>query len=215
MVVKRNPEQTRQSILAAAFEEIHRNGFRGTSLERILADTGLTKGALYHHFPNKDALGHAIIDEVLRRQIWARWIEPMLQDEDPIRGLHGTLRELTTDDVRLVCERGCPLNNLAQEMSPVDAIFREKIQALYRLWRGKIAEALARGQGRGYVREDIDCGKTATFIISSLEGAAGLAKGMGEPAVVAACVEGIDRYLESLRSHQLSPLAKAHDSNRE
>ena len=207
MVVKRNPEQTRQSILAAAFEEVHRNGFRGASLEHILADTGLTKGALYHHFPNKDALGHAIIDEVLRQQIWARWIEPMLQDEDPIRGLQGALRGLTADDVKFVCEKGCPLNNLAQEMSPVDPTFREKIQALYRLWREKIAEALARGQGRGYVREDIDCGKTATFIISSLEGAAGLAKGMGEPATVAACVEGIDRYLESLRSHQLFPIS--------
>ena len=206
MAVKRDPGQTRQSILAAAFEEVHRNGFRGASLERILADTGLTKGALYHHFPNKAALGHAIIDEVLRRRIWARWIEPMLQDEDPIRGLQGALRELTVNEVNLVCEIGCPLNNLAQEMSPVDAAFREKIQALYRLWREKIGEALARGQDRGQVREDIDCGKTATFIISSLEGAAGLAKGMGEPAVVAACVEGIDRYLESLRSHQLSPV---------
>ena len=68
-MVKRDPEQTRQNILAAAFEEVHGNGFRGASLERILADTGLTKGALYHHFPNKDALGHALIDETLREMI--------------------------------------------------------------------------------------------------------------------------------------------------
>ena len=207
MAVKQNPEQTRQRILAAAFEEVYRNGFRSASLERILADTGLTKGALYHHFPHKDALGHAVIDEVLHRQIWDRWIEPMLQNEDPITGLQSALRGLTADEVKFLCEKGCPLNNLAQEMSPVDPVFREKIQAIYRLWREKIGEALARGQGRGYVREDIDCGKTATFIISSLEGAAGLAKGMGEPAVVAACVEGIDGYLESLRSHQLVPVS--------
>ncbi len=202
MVVKRDPEQTRQSILAAAFEEVHGNGFRGASLERILADTGLTKGALYHHFPNKDALGHALIDETLREMIWARWIKPMLDSQDPIAGLQGALRKLTEDELSLVCERGCPLNNLAQEMAPVDPTFNQKIRALYRLWREKVAEALARGQGRGYVREEIDCSKTATFVISSLEGAAGLAKGMGEPDVLVACVEEIDRFLASLRSDQ-------------
>ena len=92
MVVKRNPEQTRQRILEAAFEEVYRNGFRSASLQRILADTGLTKGALYHHFPNKDALGHAIIDEVLRQHLWARWVEPVLHDKDPISGLQSALK---------------------------------------------------------------------------------------------------------------------------
>lgn len=198
MVVKRNPEQTRQHILAAAFEEVHRNGFRSASLERILADTGLTKGALYHHFPNKDALGHAIIDEVLGQQMWARWVEPLLLDKDPIRGLQSAMK-LSPDEVQLLCTRGCPLNNLAQEMSSVDEVFRTKIQALLRQWREKIAEALARGQGRGYVREDIDCSNVATFIVSCLEGACGIAKGMGEPTVLEACVKEINRYLESLR----------------
>lgn len=43
-----------------------RHGFQAASLNNILAKTGLTKGALYHHFPDKDRLGYAVIEEVIR-----------------------------------------------------------------------------------------------------------------------------------------------------
>jgi len=55
---------TRSKILFAAYKEIHLHGFQAASLNNILAHTGVTKGALYHHFPNKTELGYAVIDEV-------------------------------------------------------------------------------------------------------------------------------------------------------
>jgi hypothetical protein len=42
---KRNPDQTRHTLLQAAFEEIHQQGFQAASLETILATAGVTKGA--------------------------------------------------------------------------------------------------------------------------------------------------------------------------
>jgi len=56
----RDPQATRQALLLAAFEEIHEQGFRAASLDRILERAGCTKGALYHHFENKTALGYAV-----------------------------------------------------------------------------------------------------------------------------------------------------------
>jgi len=52
---------TRRKILESAFHEIHRNGFQAASLNPILERTGVTKGALYHHFPNKQTLGYAVL----------------------------------------------------------------------------------------------------------------------------------------------------------
>jgi len=52
---------TREKILDAAFHEIHRYGFQSASLANILERTGLTKGALYHHFPTS------------RRSVWRWW----------------------------------------------------------------------------------------------------------------------------------------------
>lgn len=57
---------TRKRLLEAAFNEIHLHGFQAASISQTLRDTGLTKGALYHHFLNKQQLEPAVIDEVMR-----------------------------------------------------------------------------------------------------------------------------------------------------
>jgi AcrR family transcriptional regulator len=64
--VTRNPEATRARILEAAFQEFYHHGFQGGSLNRIADAAGATKGALFHHFDGKNALGYAVVDEVLR-----------------------------------------------------------------------------------------------------------------------------------------------------
>src|SRR4030095_5203309 len=65
----RAPDATRQKLLYAAFEEMYRSGFQAASLDAILAKAGVTKGALYHHFPDKAALGYAVVDEVVRAPV--------------------------------------------------------------------------------------------------------------------------------------------------
>jgi AcrR family transcriptional regulator len=199
MVVRRDPEATRLRILEAAFQEVYRNGFRAASIDQILAETGLTKGALYHHFPNKAALGYAIVDELLTRAIEQRWIDPLADHADPIAALIVILEGFSDEETRQVCELGCPLNNLAQEMSPIDDTFRQKIAAVFQLWRGGIAQSLRAGQTQGCVRADVDCDAAAMFFVSSAEGACGLAKASRDGAVLEAFSDGIRRYLESLR----------------
>ena len=49
----RDPEGTRAILVESAFREIHAHGYAGASLDRILANSGVTKGALYHHFKSK------------------------------------------------------------------------------------------------------------------------------------------------------------------
>src|SRR5438874_1220783 len=53
VTTNRSPENTRQRILDAAFDEFYRNGFQGGSLNRIVDDAATTKGALFHHFKGK------------------------------------------------------------------------------------------------------------------------------------------------------------------
>lgn len=54
-------EKTHQAILASAKTDFLRHGFAGASLRRIAADAGLTTGALYRHFRDKDALFEAVV----------------------------------------------------------------------------------------------------------------------------------------------------------
>ena len=54
----KNPDLTRAKLLEAGFQEVYEHGFRSASIDSILARAGVTKGALYHHFSSKQALGY-------------------------------------------------------------------------------------------------------------------------------------------------------------
>ena len=112
---RRAPDQTRQKLLAAAFEEIHKSGFRAASLDAILESTGVTKGALYHHFGSKQELGYAVVDEVIRPFVEARW-KPILNAANVIDAAISLCRELTRLRSDMTIRNGCPLNNLINEM---------------------------------------------------------------------------------------------------
>ena len=111
----RDAEQTRQMILEISSEEIRKNGFQATSLSMILAKCNISKGALYHHFANKQELGYAVFEEIYTPMFLSTW-EPAVTQEDPIAGLceffHDMANDMSCEDV--VC--GCPLNNLCQRI---------------------------------------------------------------------------------------------------
>lgn len=195
----RNPDQTRETILLAAFEEIYSQGFRKASIDNIIRRTGVTKGALYYHFPNKTALGYAVVDEVIVPHAEQRWQRLMNDDSNPI----DTLIEIGKDpafpidrDVSL----GCPINNLAQEMSGVDEGFRERLNRFLEQWREAIQTALDKGKLRGQVRTDVDAYEAAAFIVAAFEGAYGLAKCAGSSGVLETCLGGLNTYVNSLRA---------------
>jgi AcrR family transcriptional regulator len=199
MVVERNPDQTRKTLLMAAFQEIHRNGFKRASLDSILENTGLTKGALYHHFPNKQALGYAVVDEVLRRIAYEIWVKPMVGSDDPISALQAILSAVAAHPQEDLIKHGCPLNNLSQEMSGLDEGFRTRLDTVFSGWRDGIAACLEHGKTKAAVRADVDSPQAGTFIIASLEGCIGMAKNARSIEVLKQCGQGLSQYLETLR----------------
>jgi len=196
------PEQTRQLLLEAAFNEMYRYGFQAASLSRILKNTGVTKGALYHHFSSKTELGYAVVEEIIATSIEEFWIKPLQASDNPIDTftelMHRAAEETGAEMLRL----GCPLNNLAQEMSPIDDGFRERLEQIYSAWREAIAAALKSAQQRGQVRSDVDPEQTAIFVLAALEGCVGSAKAAQSMDMLYACGNGLVHYLNGLRTEQ-------------
>jgi AcrR family transcriptional regulator len=193
----RDPGRTRASLLQAAFGEMHRSGFRGSDLETILNQAGVTKGAMYHHFDNKEAMGYAVVDEVIGELMRAKWQSPLQQAKNPIDALIGIVRSTSFRPALLA--HGCPLNNLAQEMSPLDEGFRRRTAKLFDEWRSAVATALRQGQKRGTVRKDVDADESAIFLIAAYEGYMSLVKCLHDAGATRAVQKTIVRYLESLR----------------
>ena len=193
----RNPERTRERLLQAASREIYRTGFQSASLDTILSSAGLTKGALYHHFENKEALGYAVVEEVISRTVRRTWVQPLRSVKDPIDALIGIVRDIPVrpEDV---CG-GCELNNLAQEMSPLDAGFRKRLEIIFDAWREAAASVLRQGQLHGSVRRDVEPTDAAGLLIAMVEGYGALAKNAQDPKVIKAGIKNIVGWLRSLR----------------
>ncbi len=195
----KQPDKTRARLIEAAFAVIYRKGFKAASLSDILADTGLTKGALYHHFPNKKALGLALLDSI-EQAIELLWLQPLADSDNPLATLKLTMLEAIAqlDDTERV--QGCPLNNLAQEMATLDEDFRLRVAKIYQRWLAGVAEALKRGQQAGSVRSDMDAAIAADFYVAALAGARGLAKSLASAEKLDNCARALGWFLDGLQA---------------
>lgn len=191
---------TRDKLLQAAFCEIHRQGFQAASIANILADTGLTKGALYHHFPTKQALGLAVIDEVIQARLDDLIFRQLRISEHPVETLLeiiATVGHLRESEAVLL---GCPLNNLMQEMSPLDAAFRDKLNAVLSAWQSVVEDAFRRGQAQGVIRAEVDCKAVALFVVSAWEGCVGVSKNLQSIEAFELCMEQLHGFVSGLRT---------------
>ena len=194
---RRNPVATREKLLSAAFEEIYRSGFQGADLSAIIARSGVTKGALYHHFDNKDALGHAVIDEVVAGLIRDQWLTPLENADNAVDALIQTVKAIPLSPESIA--GGCPLNNLAQEMSPLDEGFRRRLAAIFKGWIVGLGEALHTGQVQGAVRKGVNPFEVASQIVAMYEGYVSLAKNAQDAEFLALGIAQMTRFLEGLR----------------
>jgi TetR/AcrR family transcriptional regulator, transcriptional repressor for nem operon len=198
-MVDRNPDKTRLALLSAAFDEINQHGFQAASLAKIINETKVSKGALYHHFPSKLEMGYAVVDELIAESVKEMWITPLNQADNIIDALLAQIdNAIGKRNEKNICF-GCPLNNLAQEMSPIDEGFRERINSIFDLWRTTIDEKLKEGQKNGIVKETISTDASAYFIVAAIEGATSLAKNAKSVDVLRTSLQGLKEHIETLR----------------
>lgn len=191
----KHSDLTRQKLLQAAFCEIHRRGFQAASIVNILADTGLTKGALYHYFPTKQALGLAVIEEVVGERLNGLVFKPLRESERPVETLLEIIanvsRRVDAEYIRL----GCPLNNLMQEMSPLDEAFKLQLNMVLTTWQKAAEDALERGRKQGALRPEVDTKAAALFIVSAWEGCIGIAKNLQSLETFSLCMKQLHDYI--------------------
>ena len=87
---KERSESTKRKILSAATKLFAKRGFRDVALEDVIKRSGLTRGALYHHFGSKEQLFIGIVEEV-ERGLAHRILEAAKVESDPLDQLKAGL----------------------------------------------------------------------------------------------------------------------------
>jgi TetR/AcrR family transcriptional regulator, transcriptional repressor for nem operon len=187
---------TRDQILNAGARLIHLQGYHNTSLDDVLRESGVGKGNFYYYFKSKEDLGYAIIDRVTQGFI-ERALEPILADPagDPVAQIHVFLDRVLQMQRQRNCVGGCPIGNLASELSDVHEGFRQRLAGIFTEWRSRLTEALSRGQASGRVRPECEPAAVAQFLVAALEGAILLTKVTKDILVMERCVEQLKHHL--------------------
>ncbi|MDJ0386138.1 ScbR family autoregulator-binding transcription factor [Streptomyces sp. G-G2] len=152
-------EITRQAILDGAAIAFDQSGFGATSLSDVVKHAGVTKGALYFHFPSKEALARTLMDEQFQvSEDVPAVVNPGLQTAIDLahqmaHGLRTNVR--VRAGIRLVIEFGS---------------FTDPDPAPYNAWIDTCFSCLRPAQDRGDVLPHLDARDLATYLIASFTG---------------------------------------------
>src|SRR5260370_41630297 len=115
-----------------------------------------------------------------------RWLDPLADSTNPIAHVKRFFRRFVKEDIKSGSfVQGCPLNNLAQEMSPLDEGFRKRIDKLYGSWRKCYETAFADGLKAGKWRKGISPRDVGALDVASQGGICGTRESLRSPGVMA------------------------------
>lgn len=189
---------TRLNILQKAFELIYARGYQATSIDEIIATTQVTKGAFFYHFKNKDEMGIAIIEEILKPTLNNSFITPMERDENPLSAIYNLMHYLLTKDKFLKPEYGCPAANFTHEMTPWNTSFSQVLNELTDQWMLVMNRALERGKKQGFVNKDVNTKQVTLFVVSGYWGIRNLGK-LGNKSYYTSYLKELKNYLNTLQ----------------
>ncbi|TWF45253.1 TetR family transcriptional regulator [Chitinophaga polysaccharea] len=192
-------EGTRLNILQKAFALIYEKGYQTTSIDDILATTQVTKGAFYYHFKNKDEMGIAIINELLRPILTSSFIAPLQNDKNPIDTIYNLMHYLLIEDEFLQVQHGCPVANFTQEMASWNKDFNHALNEITQQWVKTMAAVLVKGKEKGQIRDDINAKQVAMFVASGYWGIRNFAKLENDKKVYLSYLKELKRYLNTLK----------------
>jgi TetR/AcrR family transcriptional repressor of nem operon len=188
--------KTRAKIVAAAANVMYVRGVGATTLDDVIAASGVSKSQLYHHFSGKDALVRAVVDlkgeHVIQRE------RDALGHVATIAGLRRWRDALVQNNALQHGAYGCALGSLASEVSDHDDLARAALSQLFTEWEGLLAVVLRRLQDSGALPSEVSVDQLATGLMGALQGGYMLAQTAHDVTPMATSIDMALAHIESL-----------------
>ena len=199
MTVETQPTASaRQRLLDAAVMIVRQKGFAATSVDDLCREAGVTKGAFFHHFASKDALGVAAADywSTMTGGFFAD--APYHQHADPLERVLGYLDFRRAILQGTLPEFTCLAGTLLQEVHQSSPAIAAACDAAISLHAGRIEADIAAAMGQHGLKANWTAASLALHTQAVLQGAFILAKAKGGPAIAADSIDHLQRYIRLL-----------------
>jgi TetR/AcrR family transcriptional repressor of nem operon len=193
---------TRQHIIEKSMQLFSVKGYFNTSIADIVKSTGLTKGGLYGHFRNKQEIWEGVYGECVR--IWKSVVFNGVRDlSDPLARIDRVVENSMKDYLGAgVFEGGCFLLNSLVELAGQSPTMSNRVLKGFQGFAALLRQWLEEAEQQGRLREGLNLGEVANFIVISLNGAAPLYAAGKDPAVWRQTLAQLRFYLENLRKQR-------------
>jgi TetR/AcrR family transcriptional repressor of nem operon len=160
--------ETKERILRTAFQLFHEQGFHATGVATIVREAGVNPGSLYHFFESKDDLLLNVLEFAIT-YLGPAVMEPVeAHTPDPIARIFALLDRYRDGMLQHGCRMGCPIGNLALEVSDGNPEARSLIHRNFENWASRVEGWLVEAGGR--LPPDVDRARMARFVLTVMEG---------------------------------------------
>ena len=190
-------EETRKSIIEKSAVVFNKNGFQRTSMSTLTDALGITKGAIYGHFTDKDDLAVEAFRssvERIRRRIGERI--------DDHKGALGKLRAYAESFVVFFEETrnegGCPILNTAADSDDTHPQLLDEVRRALIEWEERIVSLVDLGKSTGEFRLGAGACVFAANFIALIEGGILLAKTLNDRKYLERSVGAINLLIDAM-----------------
>lgn len=188
-------QETRNHILQESRKLFTAHGFQNSSVSEIMSATGVKKGNLYYHFPSKEALGIAVLEDAAEE--FAGIIEHSLAGTDPLQRIMSSCRAILDLMQQDNFVGGCLFGNTALEMSGSSQQFRQILIDVFDGWSQRLVHELVEARTLELLNSRASDTTLSTAIIAVLEGGIMLSRVYEDKKALEECIASIAILLQT------------------
>jgi TetR/AcrR family transcriptional repressor of nem operon len=190
---------TRQNITEKSLQLFSVKGYFNTSINDILAATGLTKGGLYGHFASKEDIWYAVYDEAVK--IWRDIVFKNIRNViNPLERIEITIENHLANYLgKDVFEGGCFFVNMLVEVSGQSEKMSRQILKGFVQFSRLLRRWLDESDEKGLLKQGLNYKEISNFIVITLNGAATLYSASKDPSIWQQTITQLRFYINQLK----------------
>ncbi|MEO1010644.1 MAG: TetR/AcrR family transcriptional regulator [Bacteroidota bacterium] len=161
---------TMQRMQVTGLNLFYKNGYYNTSVDDILKELSLSKGAFYYHFDSKEDFFIQIAENLLVRKIYSMLIEPIEGHDNPLKLIVNCFEDVLETAVHNEMDYGFVLGNFINEFNARNPKIMRHLNDILKIWEVNLVSAIQKGKFDGHIDRHVDAEGVALYLISSYIG---------------------------------------------
>lgn len=187
-------QQTSTYIIQKVAPIFNKHGYYGTSMSDLVEATGLTKGAIYGNFKNKEELAFLAFRYNVDRVV-NKIRDELSEIQSPLQQLYGLTNFYRTYKSYTIEFGGCPILNIGVDANHQHPELLERVQEVIARLQGYITRMIQNGIDAGEIHKEINPKIYARKIFTLIEGAVFMSATMNDDSYIQEMMAHIDEII--------------------